>query len=413
MRIWIFQSGEPLPTDSGELRPMRAINLSSALIEKGHQVVLWSSDFDHFTKKHRTGRNSVIKHGQNLEIRLIKSRGYSSHISFSRLFDHAQLAMNLHREMKRIEMPDIAFVGYPPIEPAWVMTRKLKRLKIPVQLDVKDAWPEVLVRGFPNIFKPIAKLILFPYFILMKQTFRNCSGISAPTTNFLDWALAQINREKDNNDIVTPLTSRILDIPFNDEVSAWEWWEKKLHLNPAIFRASFVGTFNSAFDFSPIIYAAESHPNYQFVLAGDGPQFSSIKDKCKLLTNVFFPGWITVSQARVLYKHSDVLLAPLLDLPDFNMSIQNKFYDAMAQGIPIVTSIKGVARKFIEENRTGYLYENSPITSLSECLKSIENQSGEKVLRAKNAKEVYSQQFTFEKVYGALVVHLEQMRNKP
>jgi hypothetical protein len=142
--------------DSGGLRPMRAINLSSALIEKGHQVVLWSSDFDHFTKKHRTGRNSVIKHGQNLEIRLIKSRGYNSHINFSRLFDHAQLAINLHREMKRIEMPDIAFVGYPPIEPAWVMTRKLKRLKIPVQLDVKDAWPEVLVRGFPNIFKPIA-----------------------------------------------------------------------------------------------------------------------------------------------------------------------------------------------------------------------------------------------------------------
>jgi glycosyltransferase involved in cell wall biosynthesis len=119
-----------------------------------------------------------------------------------------------------------------------------------------------------------------------------------------------------------------------------------------------------------------------------------------------------VSQARVLYKHSDVLLAPLLDLPDFNMSIQNKFYDAMAQGIPIVTSIKGVARKFIEENRTGYLYENSPIASLSDCLKNIELQSEEKNLRSKKAKEVYAQQFTFEKVYGALVTHLEQISNK-
>jgi glycosyltransferase involved in cell wall biosynthesis len=412
MRIWIFQSGEPLHTDSGELRPMRAINLSTALIEKGHQVVLWSSDFDHFTKKHRTGRNSVIKHGENLEIRLIRSKGYYSHISFSRLFDHAQLAWNLHREMKGVEVPDIAFVGYPPIEPAWVMTRRLKRLGVPVQVDVKDAWPEVLVRGFPSITKPFAKLILFPYFILMKQTFRNCSGISAPTTTFLDWALSQINRERNATDIVTPLTSQIMDIPIEDEVSARAWWEKKLQLNTETFRASFVGTFNSAFNFSPIVYAAEAHPNYQFILAGDGPQFSNIKDRCKSMTNVFFPGWISVSQARVLYKHSDVLLAPLLDLPDFNMSIQNKFYDAMAQGIPIVTSIKGVARKFIEENRTGYLYENTPITSLSDCLKNIELQSEEKNLRSKKAKEVYAQQFTFEKVYGALVAHLEQISNK-
>jgi glycosyltransferase involved in cell wall biosynthesis len=412
MRIWIFQSGEPLPTDSGEMRPMRAINLSNALTEKGHQVVLWSSDFDHFTKKHRTGRNSVTKHGQNLEIRLIKSKGYRSHISFSRLFDHAQLAWNLHREMKGVEVPDIAFVGYPPIEPAWVMTRRLKRLGVPVQLDVKDAWPEVLVRGFPKITKPFAKLILFPYFILMKQTFRNCAGISAPTTTFLDWALAQINRKRNAMDIVTPLTSQIIDVSIEDEVSARAWWESKLQLNTEIFRASFVGTFNSAFDFSPIVYAAQTHPNYQFVLAGDGPQFSNIKDRCKSMTNVFFPGWISVSQARVLYKHSDVLLAPLLDLPDFNMSIQNKFYDAMAQGIPIVTSIKGVARKFIEENRTGYLYENSPIASLSDCLKNIELQSEEKNLRSKKAKEVYAHQFTFEKVYGDLVAHLEQISNK-
>lgn len=413
MRIWIFQSGEPLPIDSGELRPMRAINLSTALIEKGHQVVLWSSDFDHFTKKHRTGRNSVIKHGKNLEIRLIKSRGYRSHISISRLFDHAQLALNLHRQMKNIEVPDIAFVGYPPIEPAWVMTRRLRRLGVPVQLDVKDAWPEVLTRGFPDIIKPFAKLILFPYFILMKQTFRSGSGISAPTEAFLDWALAQIKREKNTRDVVTPLTSQIVEVPLSEEVSAWEWWEKKFQLNTANFRASFVGTFNSAFDFSPIVYAAESHPNYQFVLAGDGPQLSNIKDRCKSMTNVFFPGWISVSQARVLYKHSDVLLAPLLDLPDFNMSIQNKFYDAMAQGIPIVTSIKGVARKFIDENKTGYIYENSPISSLSECLGKIEHQNDERILRAKNAKEVYSQQFTYEIIYGSLVQHLEQMSNNP
>ena len=90
MKVWILQTGEPLHTDSAGLRPMRAMNLSNALIAKGHQVVLWSSDFDHFSKKHRTGKTSTIQYSENLEIRVIASRGYKSHVGLSRLFDHAQ-----------------------------------------------------------------------------------------------------------------------------------------------------------------------------------------------------------------------------------------------------------------------------------------------------------------------------------
>ena len=150
MKVWVLQTGEPLQIDSGGLRPMRAINLSNALIEHGHQVVLWSSDFDHFSKKHRTSKNSVIQYSPNLEIRLISSRGYKSHVGLSRLFDHAQLAFNLRREIKKQPLPDVAFIGYPPIETAWVMTNLLSTHRVPTLLDVKDAWPDVLLRAFPD-----------------------------------------------------------------------------------------------------------------------------------------------------------------------------------------------------------------------------------------------------------------------
>ena len=412
MKVWVLQTGEPLQIDSGGLRPMRAINLSNTLVEHGHQVVLWSSDFDHFSKKHRTGKNSVIQYSPNLEIRLISSRGYKSHVGLSRLFDHAQLAFNLGRELKKQPLPDVAFIGYPPIETAWVIARKLKRHKIPFLIDVKDAWPEILVRAFPSYVKPITRILLSPYFLLMKQSFRICDGISAPTTEFLNWTLSQIKRKRRNTDVVTPLTSRILDVSEDDNLKAQIWWEQKLQPKRAIFRASFVGTFNSAFNFAPIIEAARSHPEYQFILAGEGPQLKDVKNRCETFSNVIFPGWINTSQARILYMNSDVVLAPLLDLPDFNMSIQNKFYDAMANGIPVVTSIKGVARKFIDENETGFLYENSPISSLSECLQKVEKNQKEKKKRAKNAKLIYQESFTFEKVYGDLVLHLEDMGKK-
>ena len=47
MKIWIFQSGEPLHTDADNLRPMRAMNLANVLLDMGHEVVLWSSSFFH------------------------------------------------------------------------------------------------------------------------------------------------------------------------------------------------------------------------------------------------------------------------------------------------------------------------------------------------------------------------------
>ena len=58
MDIWIYQSGEPLHIDNESFRPMRAINLSNYLADKGHNVTLWSSDFFHQEKRHRYGKKN-------------------------------------------------------------------------------------------------------------------------------------------------------------------------------------------------------------------------------------------------------------------------------------------------------------------------------------------------------------------
>jgi len=75
MLIWILQTGEPLQSDRQDVRPMRAINLSNALVAAGHDVVLWSSDFYHQEKRHRFGENRSIRLSDSFEIRLLKSLG--------------------------------------------------------------------------------------------------------------------------------------------------------------------------------------------------------------------------------------------------------------------------------------------------------------------------------------------------
>jgi glycosyltransferase involved in cell wall biosynthesis len=406
MKVWVLQTGEPLQIDSGGLRPMRAINLSNALVEHGHQVVLWSSDFDHFSKKHRTSKNSVIQYSPNLEIRLISSRGYKSHVGLSRLFDHAQLAFNLRREIKKQPLPDVAFIGYPPIETAWVMTNWLTKHKIPTLLDVKDAWPDVLLRAFPNKLQLLAKIALSPYFLIAGKTFKKSTGLCSVTQPFLDWSLNKAHRNQNRSDYVAPLTTPLANFSEKEITEAATWLDKKSIKDDGQLRGSFVGTLNSAFDFAPIIQAAES-TSVKFVIAGDGPAAEDLKKRVSHLQNVIMPGWISAAQSHVLATRSAFMLAPVKDLEDFKMSVPNKFYDAMAHGLPIITSIKGEAKRLIEKEKIGLCYELEDSVSLLKFIQEIDLEALEKM--SINSKVLYTNQFMFHKVYGSLVKQLETL----
>ena len=83
MIVWILQTGEPLHSDDGSPRSMRAMNLANALVNKGHDVILWSSGFYHQEKRHRSRIFEKIHINNKLEIRLIPSPGYKRNVSIS------------------------------------------------------------------------------------------------------------------------------------------------------------------------------------------------------------------------------------------------------------------------------------------------------------------------------------------
>ena len=110
MLVWILQTGEPLNCDGNHLRPMRAINLSNALISKGHKVEIISTRFFHQEKRFRKNFQNNIT---GINETLVNSPGYKSNISFKRLFDHHILSFNLLINLlKRKDKPDIMFVVF-------------------------------------------------------------------------------------------------------------------------------------------------------------------------------------------------------------------------------------------------------------------------------------------------------------
>ena len=71
---------------------MRAMNLSNALVERGHTVELWTAAFFHQEKRHRSRTSERVRINDQLHVRLVPSRGYDSNIGLGRLVDHAELA---------------------------------------------------------------------------------------------------------------------------------------------------------------------------------------------------------------------------------------------------------------------------------------------------------------------------------
>ena len=167
LTIWIFQTGEPLHLDEGNRRPMRAMNLANSLVESGHKVVLWSSSFFHQEKIFRQTKFQVNV-SVGLTIRLISSPGYNRNIGIPRLWDHLLLANNLARELRAEKtIPDVAFVGFPPIETAAVMVRWLSDHGVPCLIDVKDQWPDLFLDVLPKSLRQLGRMFLTPYFLAM------------------------------------------------------------------------------------------------------------------------------------------------------------------------------------------------------------------------------------------------------
>jgi glycosyltransferase involved in cell wall biosynthesis len=414
LRIWLLQTGEPLHIDSGNPRPMRAMNLANALAAAGHKVTLWSSSFSHQEKRQRVTANDRVQVSGYLVIRLLASPGYQRNIGLARLWDHAMLARNLAKQLdSESTLPDVAFVGYPPIETAAVMTRWLAARSVPCMVDVKDQWPAIFIDALPVPIKPIGRIALAPYFYFGRRALRDATALSAMADGFLNWAAAFAGRAVSDLDRVVPLTAPTGQVTEAELQEAGIWWDQQGIHADGTQRICFIGSHSKAFDMLPVMQAAKSlaasGSHCQFVLSGDGENKVAWQAMAADLPNVHFPGWIDRPKIEALARRSSAALAPYRNNDDFLLSIPNKVIDSLALGLPVLSPLNGEVARLISDFDIGLGYGPMAKKTLKSC---IEDLAAIPELRKKlsdNALELFRERFSFETVYGGLVSHLEMM----
>ena len=397
---------------------MRAMNLAGALVDSGHRVTLWSSAFYHQEKCHRAHEFQKIRINDLLEIRLVPSRGYKKNIGSARLIDHAGLAMNLKKILaSEKELPDVAFVGYPPIEFAYVAVKWLKSRGVPVMLDAKDQWPQVFTEPFPKLIQPLVRLVFSPYFYLGRKVMRDASAFCTMSKSFLEWMCEFSGRAVSSLDCIAPLS------PIREKMSkqsigeAKEWWEKQGVVKDGRKRFFFVGSLSQAFDFKPVIDAArlakDASENWQFVICGDGMKTDQLRTAFSGLSNVVLPGSVDRAKVAVLANISVVGLAPYRNTQDFIKSIPNKIIDYLSHGKVIVSPLDGEVTTLIKRHDVGFVYSEAKHNKLFDVLKKLCEDDANIARISANAHKTYENYFNGEKVYQELVVKLVKLSKMP
>lgn len=208
---------------------------------------------------------------------------------------------------------------------------------------------------------------------------------------------ATIISEQDKQFIQHPEREDIVCIP--NGISSHFFMEKQ---TPWEFDFVFVGNMSYPPNMDAVRYIADHilpfFPKAKLLVSGASPH-PSIRQLCAQHTQIELTGW--VDDIRESYAKGKIFLAPMM----IGTGMQNKLLEAMAMGIPCITS--SLANNAIKaKDGSEILVANTP----EEFIRAIQNLNGDSTLYSqlsKNAREFVRKNFSWEKSVGKLAELLE------
>jgi len=414
MRIWLITVGEPLPIDGDNERLLRTGILAAMLARRGHEVVWWSSAFDHVRKRHRVTNDGVVTLSGNYRIILMHSCGYRRNISLARLLDHHGLARKFAKMAIREPAPDVILCSMPTIELGCEAVRYAKAAGVPVVLDVRDLWPDIFLDLVPSWARGGVRLMLSPLFRKLNEACTGATAITGITAPIMEWGLDHAGRPRTGLDRDFPL-GYVERAPSSSEIETarafWESFGIRSANDP--FTPCFFGTFGRQFDLETVIHAArllEGGPRpFRFIMCGSGDRFAYYRKLAGGLANMVFPGWVGAAEIWTLMRMSDVGLTPYFNSIDFRASLPNKSIEYLSAGLPVVSSLKGELEKLLAVHACGVNYLEGNPEDLAATLVGLYDNRVRLKAMAENALRLYQGTFRAEKVYKELGDYLEEL----
>jgi len=286
---------------------------------------------------------------------------------------------------------------------------------VPVVLDMRDMWPDIIVDTFPAIGRPFARLLLAPMFNAARFACSHAAAVTGINDVFIGWGLKKGNREKTALDRSFPLGYTVTPPPA-DKIAAAEafWDERGILADDRMFTICFFGTLGHQFDVATTIAAAKKiggeARNVRTVICGSGDRLEEYRAMAADNPCVILPGWADHAQMYVLMRRSRAGIDPLPDRYDYLSTVNNKAVEYLSAGLPVISSPRrGMLFELLARENCGLSCDYGDADGLAAAIRQIIADPGALRTMSANAKALFERKFRADKVYADMTAYLEEV----
>ena len=424
MIVYIVNPFDNLPIEG--FRPQRYWLMAEAFSAAGHDVTLFTSDFNHTTKRKREWEREVgvgqrkieweqeVGVGQRrFKLVMIPTKPYRKNVSLARILSHRRFVKDLTTIVPlplstptsspsivplplvppTSSPPDLTIVSLPLIGTAAVALELKRKYGTRVVVDIMDDWPGTFYRLFPRWMRPFARLALAPLRRAAERAYREADLVTGVADRYADLALkagAKSYKRFYHGINCTPSDPRGNHCTPSDPRGSALVSHSRYN---NCFAILYLGNLGRTYDLKTAIDAVAMDERLTLDIAGKGDQEEELKEYAKKLGifsrvehkehkegecrpaaqeggcrpaaqegRVRFWGYLGEKEIAELAAKCRFGLVPMSD--ESCVGVPYKFADYARYGLYILSSLRGESAALLARHGTGAVYAAGDAKSL-------------------------------------------------
>ncbi len=376
--------------------------LSTLLHDKGHNVELIVSDFDHAKKKHRVDLHNLYP----FNVTFIHEPGYNKNISLKRLWSHFVWGRNVRTYLQALKYtPDLIYVALPTYTAGYYAANYCKKTQAKFVVDIQDIWPD----AFELVVIPPFRFLLKPMEWYVNRVYRAADFIVGVSDTFMKRGL-RVNR-KCNKGLTVYLGNSAIRF---DESREKHQYEKI----PNVFQLAYVGTMGYSYDLKCVIDAVrkvtENKKNglsIKFIAIGNGPRLEEFQlYAAQAGINYEFTGYLPYEEMVGKLCSCDVVVNCIAK--GASQSITNKVGDYALSGLPVINTQENMEyRQLVERYQCGINCRCGNSDDVADAIITLINNPEKMQAMGENSRRLGIKQFDRVFTYPQIINMLEQLVN--
>lgn len=378
---------------------------------KGYETKIFTSSIIHNTQIDLIDGNElyVERKYDDLDFVHIKCSKYYGN-GIKRIINMQQFAYRFYKIARNFPLPNIVIAdanctNYYPIY------KFCKKNNIPIYIDMRDLWPMSIVEYYRKYSdnNPIIKYLYHRERVM----YRNVTGVIFSMPGGKDYIIDKKWDELDMNKF--HYINNGVDIEqFNNDIICNAYADPDLD-NDEVFKIVYTGSIRIANNIQSLVDAAKilkarGNHDVRFLIYGDGDERESLENQVKSasLTNIVFKG--SVPKKKIPYIMSKCNAAILNYQKSKTLKYggsQNKFFEYMAAGLPILMTVD-MNYNLITEHNIGMTIDTPDGNKIADAVERMSKLPIEERAQMCHRAKLLAEDYDFKSLTNKLLSIIEK-----